>query len=94
MADLLRRKAVSAEKMLMKSGLFDVVDVRCVTRDDLRELYKRATQAVPATFEMPKKMSLPRMPGVEESLLGLLSARAGREGAHRSHRTYPHGAVP
>jgi hypothetical protein len=74
-ADLLRRKAVSAEKMLMKSGLFDVVDVRCVTRDDLRELYKRATQAVSATFEMPKKMSLPRMPGVEESLLGLLSAR-------------------
>jgi hypothetical protein len=74
-ADILRKKAGSAERNLMRSGRFDVVDVSCVTRDDLRELYKRATLAVPATFEMPKKLSLPRMPGVEESLLGLLSAR-------------------
>jgi hypothetical protein len=72
---MLRKKAGSAERNLMRSGRFDVVDVSCVTRDDLRELYKRATLAVPATFEMPKKLSLPRMPGVEESLLGLLSVR-------------------
>ncbi|WP_306204683.1 AIPR family protein [Actinoplanes sp. RD1] len=74
-ADLLRRKAASAVRLLMKSGLFDEAEVLCVTRDDLRDLYKRATQAVPATFEMPKKISLSRMPGVEESLLGLLSAQ-------------------
>ncbi|WP_213456745.1 AIPR family protein [Rhizomonospora bruguierae] len=74
-AEMLRRKATSAERNLMRPGRFDAVEVRCVTRDELRDLYKRATQAVPATFEMPKKLSLPRMPGVEESLLGLLSAR-------------------
>ncbi len=74
-AELMRRKATSAERLLMRSGLFDVVELSCVTRDELRELYKRATQAVPATFEMPKKISMARMPGVEESLLGLLSAR-------------------
>jgi hypothetical protein len=73
-AEMLRRKASSAERSLLRSGLFDTVDVQCVTRDDLCELYKRATQAVPATFEMPKKISLARMPGVEESLLGMLSA--------------------
>jgi hypothetical protein len=59
----------------MRSGRFDDVTVKCVTRDDLRELYKRATHAVPATFEMAKKVSLPKMPGVEESLLGIVSAR-------------------
>jgi hypothetical protein len=74
-AEMLRKKAMSAERNLMRSARFDVVDVQCVTRDELCELYKRATQAVPATFEMPKKLSLARMPGVEESLLGLLSAR-------------------
>jgi hypothetical protein len=74
-AEMLRRKAASAERNLMRSERFDAVDVQCVTRDELCELYKRATQAVPATFEMPKKLSLARMPGVEESLLGLLSAR-------------------
>ncbi|MFI5925619.1 AIPR family protein [Micromonospora sp. NPDC051543] len=74
-ADLLRKKAASAERGLMRSGRFDVVDVRCVTRDELRELYKRATQAVPATFEMLKKLSPPTMPGVVQSLFGLLPAR-------------------
>ncbi|MBB2948133.1 hypothetical protein FB565_007904 [Actinoplanes lutulentus] len=71
---LMFRKGTSAEKSLMRSGRFDSVDVRCVTRDELCDLYKRATQAVDATFEMPKKLSLPRMPGVEQSLFGLLPA--------------------
>ncbi|MEV6633275.1 hypothetical protein AB0M54_21260 [Actinoplanes sp. NPDC051470] len=54
-AEMLRKKGVSAERTLMRSGRFDEVTVRCVTRDDLRESYKRATHAVPATFEMAKK---------------------------------------
>ncbi|GAA0446830.1 hypothetical protein Aca07nite_57370 [Actinoplanes capillaceus] len=74
-ADLIRRKAVSAEKRLMATGLFDAAEFRCVTRDDLRDLYRRATQAVSVVFEMPKKISLSRMPGVKESLLGVMPAR-------------------
>ncbi|MEV0895660.1 AIPR family protein [Actinoplanes sp. NPDC049802] len=74
-ADLIRRKAVSAEKRLMTTGLFDTVEFRCVTRDDLRDLYRRATQAVSVVFEMPKKIALSRMPGVKESLLGVVPAR-------------------
>lgn len=75
-AEMLRRKATSAERALLGSGLFDAVDVRCVTRDELREMYQRATQAVAATIEMPKKkLPLLKMPGVEESLLGMISAR-------------------
>ncbi|WP_199514143.1 AIPR family protein [Nucisporomicrobium flavum] len=74
-AEMLRKKGATAERNLMRSGRFDDVTVQCVTRDDLRELYKRATHAVPATFEMAKKVSLPKMPGVEESLLGIVSAK-------------------
>jgi hypothetical protein len=74
-ADMIRRKAASAEKRLLATGLFDAVEVACVNRDDLRDLYKRATQAVAVTFEMPKKIPLARMPGVEESLFGVLTAR-------------------
>ncbi|GIE87831.1 AIPR family protein [Actinoplanes regularis] len=58
----------------MRSERFDSVEVRCVTRDELCELYRRASQAVAANFEMPKKLALPRMPGVEQSLFGLLPA--------------------
>ncbi len=73
-AVLLHRKAASAEKALTRTERFDAVDVRCVTRDELCELYRRATQAVAANFEMPKKLALPRMPGVEQSLFGLIPA--------------------
>jgi hypothetical protein len=73
-ADMVDKKARSAERQLSGHHRFETVDFRCVTQHELRELYKRAAEAVPATFEMPKKITLPKMPGVKQALLGLLPA--------------------
>jgi hypothetical protein len=69
-----RRKADQAEKSLASLGLFEEVNFRCVTREELRSLYRQATEALSARFDMVKKISLPRIAGVEQTLLGLLSA--------------------
>jgi hypothetical protein len=74
-ADMVTRKARNAEKRLYGSGRFETVDFRCVTHRELRDLYRQATEAVGASFEMVKKISLPKIPGVQQALLGLLSAR-------------------
>jgi hypothetical protein len=74
-SDGIRKKAGQAEKRLADLGMFGEVDFRCVTRGELRDLYRQATEAVSARFEMAKKVSLPRTAGVEQALLGLLSAR-------------------
>jgi AIPR protein len=68
------RKAHKAEKRLSGLERFEEVSFRCVTQRELRGLYKQATEAVEANFEMVKKISLPRIPGVQQALLGLLPA--------------------
>ncbi|MEO6087193.1 MAG: AIPR family protein [Umezawaea sp.] len=74
-ADMVAQKARSAEKQLAEPGLFEVVEFHCVPRGELRKLYRRATTKVAATFPMPKKVFFPKVPGVEQSLLGLLAAK-------------------
>ncbi|HEV8559510.1 MAG TPA: AIPR family protein [Actinophytocola sp.] len=73
-AEMIDQKARSAEDQLTSLNRFEKVDFRCVTRHELRELYQRATTALSATFTMPKKITLPRIPGVEQSFQGLLAA--------------------
>jgi hypothetical protein len=73
-ADGVQRKIRQAERRLSGPGLFATVDFRCVTGRELKKLYRQATEAVPASFEMVKKIALPRIPGVEQAMLGLLSA--------------------
>jgi hypothetical protein len=74
-ADMLRSKAKSAERSLSKLRRFEEVDVQCLTRDDLRGLYQRATQAIPAEFDVIRKLSPPEMPGIVQSMFALLPAR-------------------
>ncbi|MGX7824630.1 AIPR family protein [Actinokineospora sp. 24-640] len=74
-ADMVAMKAQSAQQRLAKLGRFDVVEFHCVTKDELRALYRRATTKVTVQFPMPKKVPLPKVPQVEQALLGLLSAR-------------------
>ncbi|HWO68886.1 MAG TPA: AIPR family protein [Umezawaea sp.] len=74
-AEMVAQKAHSAEKQLAEPGLFEVVEFHCATRSELRKLYRRATTKVAATFPMPKKVSFPKAPGVDQSLLGLLAAK-------------------
>jgi hypothetical protein len=73
-SDMMAQKAQSAEKQLSAPGRFDAVEFRCVTKRELRMQYRRATTKATATFPMPKKVFFPKVPGVEQSLLGLLSA--------------------
>lgn len=73
-ADMVERKAHQADKRLSSLGRFEAVSFHCVTRHELRALYKQATEAVEANFEMVKKIFLPRIPGVQQALLGLLPA--------------------
>jgi hypothetical protein len=74
-ADMVAQKASSAQQRLTELGRFDVVEFRCVTRRELRALYRRATTKATATFPMPKKVFLPKVPDIEQSLLGLLSTK-------------------
>jgi hypothetical protein len=73
-ADMVAQKARSAEMRLGELGRFDSVVFSCVNQRELRALYRRATTKAMATFPMPKKVFLPKVPGVQQSLLGLLSA--------------------
>jgi hypothetical protein len=73
-ADMVAAKARSAEDSLMELGRFDAVLFQCVTSVDLRALYRRATTKATARFPMPKKVPLPKVPGVEQSLLGVVAA--------------------
>lgn len=74
-AELVAQKAHQAELRLAGLSRFEEVDFRCVTRQELREWYQRATTAVAAEVTMPKKVFLPAVPGVTQALLGLLPAR-------------------
>jgi hypothetical protein len=73
-AEMIDQKARSAEEQLASLNRFEQVEFRCVTRHELRELYQRATTALTATFTMAKKITLPRIPGIEQSFQGLLPA--------------------
>lgn len=71
---MVAQKADEAAKRLAGSGRFESVEFRCVTGRELRDLYHVATTAVSATFTMPRKVILPKIPGVEQSLQGVLPA--------------------
>lgn len=73
-AELVLQKSRSAQELLSGLGRFEVVDFQCVTQKDLRTLYRRATTKATARLTMPKKVFLPRIPDVEQTLHGLLSA--------------------
>ncbi|MGN9911107.1 AIPR family protein [Phytohabitans sp. LJ34] len=73
--DLLDQKRSSAATALDATNRFEDVDILPVGARELRELYKRATEAVSASFTLAKRITLPRIPGVEQAFLGVLPAR-------------------
>jgi hypothetical protein len=73
-ADMVAQKAESAQKLLAGLGRFGTVEFQCVTEKDLRTLYWRATTKATAEFAMPKKVFMPKIPEVEQTLHGLISA--------------------
>jgi len=73
-SDGVRKKAVQAAKGLASLDMFGEVDFYCVARGELQNLYRQATEAVSASFNMIKKIALPMIVGVEQALLGLISA--------------------
>lgn len=73
-ADMVQNKARVAEKALLSLEIFETVGFHCVTVNDLRELYRQATEAVSASITMPKRIAIPKAPGVEQAHLGLLPA--------------------
>ncbi|MEV4720276.1 AIPR family protein [Micromonospora noduli] len=72
---LLEKKRLAAADRLRETGMFGKVEVTAVGAAELRELYRRASEAVGASFTMPKKLPLPRIPGVEQAFLGVIPAR-------------------
>lgn len=74
-ADMVAQKLRTAADRLTKLDRFDSVEFLCVTSKELRTLYRRATTRATAVFPMPKKVFLPKIPGVEQSVMGLLSAK-------------------
>lgn len=70
----LEQKRKSATDRLDGENLFLDVSFNLLGSRELRELYQRATNAVSTAFSMQKRISLPRIPGVEQAFLGLLPA--------------------
>ncbi|GAA1853737.1 AIPR family protein [Myceligenerans crystallogenes] len=73
-AEMVRRKARSAEKSLDRLHRFEATDVRCVNWRELRELYQQATSTVRVDVPVPKQFAVPVAPGVEQSFVGLVAA--------------------
>jgi hypothetical protein len=73
-AEMVRRKARSAEKHLRGLNRFETVEVRCVNRPELRALYQQAISTVEVTVPVPKQFAMPAAPGVEQSFVGLVAA--------------------
>ena len=73
-AEMVHRKARSAEKLLGRLNRFETVEVRCVNRPELRALYQQAISTVEVTVPVPKQFAMPTAPGVEQSFVGLVGA--------------------
>lgn len=73
-ADMVLAKARAAEKSLTALGIFDRVEFHCVPFRDLRELYRRASEAVKADISMPKRIAMPEVPGVQQAHSGFVPA--------------------
>jgi hypothetical protein len=72
---LLEEKRQSAVKVLDATNYFDSVTVEAVGARQLRDQHQAATAAVAAAFTMDKRLTLPRMPGVTQAFIGVLSAK-------------------
>ncbi|MGW0522197.1 AIPR family protein [Crossiella sp. NPDC003009] len=70
----LAAKLAKAEERLDRTELFDKPRWHLLGSRELRELYQRATTAVSAEFSMEKRISVPKIAGVEQAFLGLLPA--------------------
>lgn len=70
----LESKRKSAVRRLDETNLFRSVGFELLGARELRDLYQRATTAVSVDFSMQKRISLPKIAGVEQAFLGLLPA--------------------
>ncbi|WP_433055024.1 AIPR family protein [Dactylosporangium sp. CS-033363] len=71
---LLEAKRATAQQQLESSNLFEDVQVAAVGAREVRELYKRATAVVSAKFTMAKRITMPKIPHVDQSFLGVIPA--------------------
>lgn len=71
---MLEAKRSAADKRLDDTNFFSTIDIQPIGARGLRDLYQSATTAVTAEFAMPKRITMPKIPGVEQSFLGVLPA--------------------
>ena len=70
----LKEKRKSSATRLADTNYFDDVSWNLLGARELRDMYQRATTAVTADISMPKRVSLARIPGVQQAFLGILPA--------------------
>jgi hypothetical protein len=70
----LKAPRVHAIEALKKTGWFSSVEFEAIGVVELRDLYRQAHDANKATFNMTKFFSLPKMPGVDQAYMGIVSA--------------------
>jgi hypothetical protein len=72
---LLEEKRQSAVTVLDQTNYFESVLVEAIGARQLRDQYQAATAAIAADFTMDKRLTLPRMPGVNQAFIGVLPAK-------------------
>lgn len=72
---LLEEKRQSAAKVIDDTNFFDQVVVETVGARQLRDQHQAATSAVTAQFSMDKRLTLPKMPGVNQAFIGVIAAK-------------------
>jgi hypothetical protein len=67
-------KRTAAADRLEKTGLFHSVIFKHVGAKELARLYQRSSDVASAVFAMPKRIAMPKIPGVRQAFLGVLPA--------------------
>ncbi len=64
-----------ARRRLMATHDFESVSISMAGAQELRDFYRDSTPVSAVEFRMPKWVELPKMPGVDRSMIGVVSAR-------------------
>lgn len=70
---LVQERVGSVRNRLTELGFMGSIDVRVIGSDDLHELWIKKTHANEIEIQLEKQVNLPKMPGIDQAILGVVS---------------------